>query len=79
MKALECSLLNRPHELFPHLFPIPFAASASAAPEKIPVRGDGGRVGDSGLAFYGDFWLGPRNRPCRHFRAHGHDLRGAGE
>ena len=75
MKALECSLLNRPHAFFLHTFPIPFAASASPAPEKVPVRGDGGRVGDSGLALNGDFWTGPRHRLGNHFRAYGDDLR----
>ncbi len=31
-------------------FPNPFAVSASPAPEKVPVRGHGGLVSDSGLA-----------------------------
>ena len=76
MKALECSLLNRPREFVLHTFPIPFAASASPAPEKVQVRGDGWRVGNTGLALYGDFWTGPGDRPGSHFRAYGDDLRG---
>ena len=72
MKALECSLLKRSHELLPF---IPFKP-ASPTPEKIPLRGDGGRVGDFGLALDGDFWLGPGNPSGSHFRAYGDDLRG---
>lgn len=75
MEALECSLLNRPHEILLHLFPRPFAASASPAPGKIPVRGHGGRVADSGLAHYGDFWTRPWHRLGNHFRAYGDDVK----
>ena len=75
MNALECSLLNRRNELLLLSFSTPFTASASPEPEKVPVRGDGGRVGDSGLALYGDFWTGPRDLAGHHFRDHGDDLR----
>ena len=76
IKALACTLLNKAHELFTTIFPIPFAASAFPAREKVPVRGGGGRVGNPGLVVYGDFRTGPRDRPGSHFRAYGDDLRG---
>lgn len=79
VKALECSLLNRPHEILFHIFLRPFAASASPAPEKVPLRGNGGRVDDAGLALYGDSWTVSRHRFGSHFRAYSDVLRDARE
>jgi len=68
MKVLECSLLNWRHELLLFIFSTPM-------PEKIPLRGNGGRVGDPGLALYGDHWPGRGGPSGSHFRAYGDGMR----
>ena len=68
MKVLECALLNRCDELLLFIFSTP-------TPDKISLRGNGGRVGDPGLDLYGDHWPRRGGPTGSHFRAYGDGMR----